>query len=125
MAPIKQIKSLSLLSEEVVVSSLDEAFIKLDVDKDESEHINQLKKYFAEIPVTVMEQLASQMLNVERSERLYQDMIKNSNEKEADTIRKLLEKKEQVAIVSFTMKLLTNANTRTLKLTQHYVSYEL
>ena len=114
MAPVKRIQSLSLLSKNAVMTSLDEAFINLDVDKDESEHINELKKYFEGVPATILESLASEMLNYKRAEGLKYEMIQKTDKVMAERIRQLKQKKEHIAIVSFTMQVLTNSQTRSL-----------
>ena len=71
MAPKKTVETLQSLSQQVVTSSLRSAFRKLSLQDSDKEHVTELKSYFHEYPVTIIDDVAND---------LFEDTSKNEIE---------------------------------------------
>ena len=120
MAPLKRILSLSALSQNVLYTSLNEAYMKVDVEDDVPGHITKLQNYFDGSPVSVLDNLAEEMLDYERIWGTTDETVEKMKREGLKKVKALEEKRKRIAIVPFTLQVLTNSGTRSLKISRKY-----
>ena len=96
MAPVKQMPSLSSLSKNVVTDGLTAVFKKLSIK--EADKIDELKKYYDVLPVTVSDGVIEELIGCRARHR------------DSDTM------------IVFTLKILSNERTQIIKIDHdHYI----